>query len=312
MSTARTLASGHAGRLARAPALRLVRRYVAVGPVITLLWFGFVLLFMLAPLIVVAGASFSGPDRVDVGQGTQFYIAHSYVRFPPENLTLDWYRIIPAAQFKALSLSLALAFGAALLACVLGVPAAFGLVRGRFPGKTLVAALFRAPMQIPAVVTGIAFLQLYYSVGDWVDVSLQASYAGMLIAHVFLATPFVVGTIGAILQRFNKNLEEAALSLGASRWRTFRRVTLPVIMPGVYAGALYGFMVSFGDVPVSMFLGGSGMATYPVELFYSMEGDFNPSALASATVVMTFCLFMLLVVQRIIGLENLLRSSGGR
>ena len=104
-------------------------------------------------------------------------------------------------------------------------------------------------------------------------------------------------------------LEEAAFSLGASRWSTFRRVTLPVIMPGVYAGALYSFMVSFGDVPISIFLTAPGFVTYPIELFYGLENDFDPSILASASLVIFFCLLAMLVMQKIVGLDTLLRSG---
>lgn len=289
------------------PRWRRSRPGVLLGAAATIGWLVAVYLYMLMPLIVVAGASFSGSAKKE-----GFYVAHSYVQFPPENLTLAWYGAIPAAQIEALLLSLGIALCASTLACLLGVPAALGLVRANFPGKGVISSLFRAPLQIPAVVSGIAFLQLYYAVGDLTGLFVNGTFAGLMIGHVFLATPFVIGTVSSILQRFNLRLEEAALTLGASRWATFRQVTLPVIMPGVYAGALYAFMVSFGDVPVSMFLGGSGFNTYPVELFYSMEGDFSPSTLASATVVMVFSLVMLLAVQRIIGLDNLLRSRGGR
>lgn len=289
------------------PRWRRMRLGTLAGAALTIAWMAGVYLYMLMPLVVVAGASFSGAAKKE-----GFYVAHSYVQFPPEHLTLAWYGAIPAAQLEALLLSFGIALGASFLACVMGVPAALGLVRASFPGKAIVSSLFRAPLQIPAVVSGIAFLQLYYAVGDLTDLYINGTFIGLMIGHVFLATPFVIGTVSSILQRFNLRLEEAALTLGASRWGTFRQVTLPVIMPGVYAGALYAFMVSFGDVPVSMFLGGSGFNTYPVELFYSMEGDFSPSSLASATVVMVFSLVMLLAVQRIIGLDNLLRSKGGR
>ena len=107
-------------------------------------------------------------------------------------------------------------------------------------------------------------------------------------------------------------LEEAALSMGASRWSTFRRITLPTIMPGVHAGALYAFMVSFSDVPISMFLTASGFVTYPVELFFGIETDFNPSVLASASLVIVFSLVALLLVQKVIGLDSVVHSGRSR
>jgi putative spermidine/putrescine transport system permease protein len=202
-----------------------------------------------------------------------------------------------------------LAAAAALCACVVGVPAALGLVRGDFRGKPLAQALFRAPLQIPAVVTGIAFLQMYYLVGDATGVGLQGSFAGLLLAHVFLATPFMIGSVAAVLARFNPRLEEAALTLGAGRVSAFRRVTLPTIMPGVATGAVYAFLVSFVDVPVSLFLSRPGLVPYPVVLFDAMQQEFNPSILASATLVVLLSMAILLAVHRLVGLDALLKSQ---
>ena len=254
-------------------------------------------IFLLSPMIVVIGASFHGGE---------YYTA---ISFPPKEPSFQWYAKIPKAQFEALGLSFLLAGGAALGACILGIPAALGIVRSNLPLKTIIASIFRAPLQIPAIVTGIAFLQLYFLVGDATGLYAQGTFLGLYLGHLFVATPYVVGTVVAILQRFDNRLEEAALSLGASRWRTFFRVTLPVIMPGVYAGALYSFMVSFGDVPISIFLTAPGFTTYPVELFYGLENDFDPSILASASLVIFFCLLVLLGMQKLVGLDALLRSG---
>jgi putative spermidine/putrescine transport system permease protein len=269
---------------------------------LALAWGGAVYVFLLAPLVVVAGASLNGGPFL------------AYVNFPPDRISLDWYLAIPGAHFRAIGLSLGLALVVAAAACLLGVPAALGLVRGRMPGKALLAALLRAPLQIPFVVIGVAFLQLYYVVGDAVGLYLQASFTGLALAHVFAATPYVIGSVGAVLQRFDVRLEEAALSLGASRWSAFRRVTLPVIMPGVYTGALYAFMLSFTDVPIVLFLAGAGFTTFPVEVFHSFQFDFNPTILASSTLVMLFSLGVLLLIQKVVGLNTLLRSGvvGGR
>lgn len=255
-------------------------------------------IFLLSPMIVVIGASFHGGE---------YYTA---IKFPPDDPSLQWYWKIPHGQLEALGLSFMLAGAAALGACVIGIPAALGIVRGKLPGRTLISSIFRAPLQIPSIVTGIAFLQLYYLFGDATGLYFQGTFLGLYLGHLFVATPYVVGTVTAILQRFDTRLEEAAFSLGASRWSTFRRVTLPVIMPGVYAGALYAFMVSFGDVPISIFLTAPGFVTYPIELFYGLENDFDPSILASASLVIFFCLLVLLGMQKLVGLDTLLRSGG--
>lgn len=257
-------------------------------------------IFLLAPIVVVIGTSFNGP------KGTN----DASFNFPPQNVSLYWYFRLPQAQIEALGLSLGLAAISAIFACVIGVPAALGLVRSNFRGKAAVAAIFRAPLQIPSIVTGIAFLQLFYVIGDLTGIYWQGTIIGLSIGHIFVATPYVVGTVTAILQRFDTQLEEAALIHGATKWRAFWRVTLPVIMPGVYAGGLYSFMVSFSDVPISIFLSAPGFVTYPVEIFFALESDFDPSLMASATLVIFVCLLLLLAVQKAIGLDSLLRTGG--
>jgi len=276
------------------------RARIPIGRLLTIAYFVAVFTILLAPLVVVIGGSFSTPPNDTV--------VMSYVQFPPKRLTLQWYERIPATQLHALGVSFALALAVAAAAAVLGVPAAFGLVRGRFPGKAAVSILMRAPLQVPHVVTGMAFLQLYYAAGDLSGGYLQGTPAGLFLAHLFMATPFVVGSVGAVLYGFNPRLEEAACILGASRWRTFWRVTLPVIMPGVFTGLLYAFIVSFVDVPVAIFLASPQAMTFPVELFHAMEQDFTPSSLASASLAAAFAIVLVYVAQRFLGLDALLRS----
>jgi putative spermidine/putrescine transport system permease protein len=272
---------------------------VRSGTIMTVAYFIVVFTLLLAPLVVVVGGSFSAPasDKVVM----------SYIQFPPERLTLAWYENIPRPQLKALGFSFLLATGVAAVACLVGVPAALGLVRGRFPARPVVSAVMRAPLQIPHVVSGIAFLQLFYAIGDFGGTYVQGTTAGLFIGHLFLATPFVVGSVVATLQRCNPRLEEAAHVLGASEWRTFRRVTLPLILPGVFTGGLYAFIVSFVDVPVALFLASARATTFPVELFNAMEQDFNPSSLASASLAAGFAIVLVFVAQRVVGLDNLLK-----
>ncbi len=269
---------------------------VLVGSIV-----GLVYLFLLAPVIVVAGASFDGGKSV---------AGRAFLQFPPSDLTLYWYENIQPRLWEALGVSVSVAAVAATVGTVLGVPAALGIVRGNIPGKTLIATLFRAPLQIPFIVIGIAFLQTYYFLADAVGFGLQGTFAGLALGHVFVATPYVVGSVGAALQRFDVRLEEAALSLGADRLTTFRRITLPIVMPGIYAGALFAFMVSFGDVPISLFLAGASFTTLPLEIFHGMEFDFDAAVLAISTVVLGGSLVVLYFIQRIVGLDVLLRSGG--
>ncbi|MCC6197534.1 MAG: ABC transporter permease [Burkholderiales bacterium] len=285
---------------ARTPAAPRWRRF-SPRKALAVAYIAAVFSFLLAPLVVVVGGSFSAP--------VNDLVVMSYVQFPPERLTLKWYRGISSEQLHALGFSFALGLCVALTACIIGVPAALGLVRGRFRGKALVGILLRAPLQIPHVVLGIAFLQLYYTIGDLSGVYIDGTLFGLFVGHVFLATPFVIGSVGAVLLRFNVRLEEAAFILGATQWRTLRRVTLPVILPGIFSGGLYAFIASFVDVPVAIFLSAPGLTTYPVELFHTMEQDFNPTSLASASLAALFALIVLIVAQRIVGLDSLLRAK---
>jgi putative spermidine/putrescine transport system permease protein len=255
-----------------------------------------VLIFLFAPLVVVVGASFDGGEN-------------AFINFPPRQLSLSWYWSIPSRYFETLLVSVLLAAASAAVAIVLGVPAALALVRSRMPGLELAAALFRAPLQIPFVVIGVAFLQAYYLAADIVGLNLIGSFTGLLLAHVFIAMPYVIGTTTAVLRRFNVRFEEAALILGASRWSAFRKVTLPIVAPGIYVGALYAFIISFSDVPISLFLASPRYTTFPVEVFHSMEFDFNPAILAISTLILAISVAMLWLVQRAVGIDAMLRTG---
>jgi putative spermidine/putrescine transport system permease protein len=167
----------------------------------------------------------------------------------------------------------------------------------------VIEALFRLPLQVPFVVTGVVFLQFYYRLADLVGVNAAGSLPGLIGAHVFVTIPYSVGTVAAVLARFDRGLEEAADSLGATPWSTFWQVTFPLIRPGIFAGTLYAFIVSFGDVPVAIFLSGSSRATLPVEIFQSLQFDFDPSVLAMSTVVVVLSVLLVVVMQRAAGLD---------
>ena len=277
------------------------RSWLRADGVVTGAVLGAVLVFLLAPVVVVVLASFDGGDPV---------AGRAFLNFPPSSLSLQWYFSIQPRLFHSLWISFLVACFAAGIGTVIGVPAALGLVRGNLPGKTLLSALFRAPLQIPFIVIGVAFLQTYYLLGDALGLRLTGSFLALAIGHLFVATPYVIGSVGSVLFRFNPNLEEAALSLGASRWRAFRRVTLPIIMPGIYAGALFAFMVSFGDVPISLFLASPKYATLPLEIFHSMEFDFDAAVLAISTLIVFASLVILWLIQKSVGLDVMLRSGG--
>lgn len=268
----------------RTPSYRL-RRHILSGVVLS-----FAYLIVLGPILFVGLASFD-------------YGARAYVTFPPEQFTLESYWRIPQRYWDALWVSVQLATVTMVAACAIGIPAAIGIVRSEIPGKRLILAMFRVPLQIPAVVSGVAFLQAYYAIGDYTGWSGIGSFFGLTIAHTFAATPYVIGTMVTALQRFDASIEEAAIILGASVIGTLRQITLPLLRPGIFAGALYAFMISFAEVPMSVFLTGSRLTTFPVEVFNSMQFDFEPTILAISTLVTVASLFLVWIAQRVVGLD---------
>lgn len=250
--------------------------------------------FLAAPVVVVAAASLDPTPSF-------------FANFPPRALGFRWYLEMPDKYLDALAVSASAAAVAAVVAGVLGVLAALGIVRGRLPGREALRAFFRAPLQIPFVVTGVVFLQFYYALYAVVGVPLAGSLPGLILAYVFIGTPYTVGTVGALLERLNPRLDEAAASLGASRWSTFWRVTFPLIRPGVVAGMLYAFVVAFGDVPISIFLSSPGYMTLPVEIFQTLQFDFDPSVLAVSTGIALLSVVALWLIQRLVGLDLAVR-----
>lgn len=288
--------------MGRAPRLWRARLDKKLRLLAAIIWVGAGYIFIFAPIVVVAGSSFDGGSMVRAGS--------AFLNFPPKVWTIDWYFQISPSLYRALWISTSMAAIAAFFGILLGVPAALALIRGRFPGRILLGAMFRAPLQIPFIVIGLAFLQAYFEFGELVGLQLRATFAGLVLGHIFVATPYVIGAVGAVLQRFNISLEEAALIHGASRWRTFRRVTIPIIMPGIFAGGIYAFLVSFGDVTISLFLAGPNISPLPVEIFFALDREFDPTIPAMATIVIVGSMILLYVIQRLAGMDILLRGGG--
>jgi putative spermidine/putrescine transport system permease protein len=178
----------------------------------------------------------------------------------------------------------------ALLSTVLGTLAALGIVRGRFPGKGLANALILSPLIVPVIIIAIGFFA-FYSI-----TRLTGSLPGLVLTHTALAVPFVIINVGAVLRTMDRNLEMAAASLGADPVRTFWRVTFPIILPGVFAGALFAFITSWDEVVVSIFMTSTRFRTLPVEMWEQVRQVVDPTVAAVATVVMVVTTTLLLFV----------------
>ena len=262
-------------------------------------WVGFGYAFLLVPFVVIVVYSLDG---------------RTFARFPPQDLSLKWYFDIPPAYTRAFITSLLLGIVVSALACLIGLAIGLGLARGHFRGKAVASALFRAPLQVPTLVVGVIFLQFYYMLAAYTGIQLIETFTGLAIAHLVITFPYTVGTIVALIDRFPKHLEEAAWSLGASRFSTLTRVIVPYLKPGIYAGMMLAFISSFGNVSVSIFLGGSSLNTLPVVIFGAMAYDYDPRLLAVSTIVVLFCAGLIYCVQKLTGLDIMLqtRAPDGR
>ena len=225
-------------------------------------------LFLLAPILVVVPMSFS--------------TAISFA-FPPPGYWLGYYaKYFTSEEWLEPTLnSFVIAFGAMTLTMLLVVPAAFGYVRYRFRGKTLVNLLIMAPLIVPHVVSALA----YY--GFLGRAKLTGTLLGVMIAHGMLAVPVAFLVISATLKGFDQNLERAAMSSGAGPLRTFWYVTLPILRPGMLVGALFAFLSSFNEAVVSLFIGGRGAVTLPKKMYESIRLESDPVIAVVSTLLVS-------------------------
>ena len=158
--------------------------------------------------------------------------------------------------------------------------------------------LLLSPLIFPVLVTGLALLQLFSGYG-WMDTKLK-----LLIAHTVVTSPYVIRTVLTSLQLVNVSLEEAARTLGATRWKTFTRVIFPQIAPGVASGSIFCFMVSFDNYPVSMWLADSANLPVPIVLNRQIGTVFDPSVATMSTIIILLAVTVVLVLDRLVGLRR--------
>ena len=200
------------------------------------------------------------------------------VVFPPSGYTLRWFRaILDQRNFvDGFVTSLQVGVFAMLAGLALGVPASLCLTRYRFPGRESLGLLLLTPLVVPGVVAGTAIYVFQVETEILTRLPLVASLPGLVLAHVIITIPWTVRLITASLVGFDRTVEEAAQNLGAGPWTTFRRVTLPLIRPGVVAAALFGFVISFGNLEMTLFLIGPGRTTLPIAILQYLEWRIDP------------------------------------
>jgi putative spermidine/putrescine transport system permease protein len=243
-----------------------------------------VLFFLLAPLAVVLVFALNPTP---------------FIQFPPIGVTSRWFaKFFSSPDFmNSLSLSLQVAAATVVLAMLVGASAALAIARGGLPGARLITALFLAPLMLPAILTGLALFQVVLSLG------FGRPVWALVVGHTVVAVPYVIRTTLAVLADFDRRIEEAAASLGATPLRVFFEVTLPLIRPGVIAGGIFAFIVSFDQFPISLFLVAPNRETLPIVMFNYMKFDLDGTIAAASMVSILLALTVVLTIDRVVGLR---------
>ncbi|MDR1950351.1 MAG: ABC transporter permease [Spirochaetaceae bacterium] len=244
-----------------------------------------VFLFLMAPLLVIFLASFS-PTALVV--------------FPPRGFSLEWYANVfsSSANFlKGFQNSLTVAFIATAIDLVLGVAGALCVSRYRFRGRSALVLFFTSPMYIPSVAFAFVLLQTFSALGS------VPAFCKILLGHTVIILPYVIRNTLSMLAIFDWTLEDAAASLGAKPLQVFLRVTLPVIRPGVIAGALLSFLYSFDEAVLGSLLNSPRFVTLPVRIMNYIELSFDPTLAAISALLILFSFTAIFLLERLTGLD---------
>jgi putative spermidine/putrescine transport system permease protein len=241
--------------------------------------------FLLGPVVIVVPLSLSG---------------EVYMSFPPASWSLRWYAEIlhSGKMLDAFALSLKLAVLVTIVDLAVAIPASYALVRLKPRGTELLKGIFTAPLLLPTIVLGLAMLIVFARLG------LLATFSGLLFAHVVVTLPYALGVLSTALEALPLDRDEAAATLGAHPVTVFRRITLPMMMPGVVAAAALVFLVSFDEPVLSLFISGPRLTTLPVAMYHYVEDRADPLVAAASVVLVLLTLLVVLVVERTAGLTK--------
>ncbi|MBB4567800.1 ABC transporter permease [Rhizobium leucaenae] len=243
------------------------------------------LAFLIGPFVIIVAASLSGGETL---------------AFPPQGLSLRWVaKVFTVDSFReSFAMSMFLAIGGTLLALILGVPAAYALSRYRLPGGETVRTMVSQPIIVPGIIVGLAILR-YLVVPFSFDITLA-----LFFAHTALVLPYAVRVVSASLNNLRSDMEEAAVLLGSSRLGAFSRVVLPNIRSGVLAAFVLGFVTSFNQVPVSLFLARPGVQTLPIDMLGYMETTYDPSVAALSALLAFLSIGIVFLAERFLGFSR--------
>jgi putative spermidine/putrescine transport system permease protein len=241
--------------------------------------------FLVAPILVVIVVSFGDAP---------------FLQFPPGRLSLRWYTSLGEYPdfLASFGLSLVLAATSAGAATVVGTMGAFALARHRFRGRALLSALVMAPLVLPGLITGIALLQFFSLFRT------EPSFFRLFVGHLIVTVPYVVRSVGAVLVGFDTTLEEAARGLGAGPVTATRLITLPLIKPGLIAGALFAFILSFDNVVVSIFLTTPRLVPLPIQIYNYVESSARPIIASVSTLQIVVIVVLVVVAEKLVGFSR--------
>ncbi|PWC77870.1 ABC transporter permease [Azospirillum sp. TSH64] len=246
-----------------------------------------VVIFMLAPLVIVCLVAFTPENTLSL---------------PTRGFSLRWFEAVFHHPDFVQSFwnSLWLAVLSATLAVALAVPASLAITRWEFPGRGFLNALFLSPLIIPHLVLGVAMLRLFAVVGA------AGSFGWLVAAHMVIVTPYVMRLLIAAISGFDRSVEQAAFSLGASEATVFRRVTLPMILPGVTGGWLIAFINSFDELTMSIFITSPSTVTLPVRMYMYATESIDPMMAAVSALIIGITAVAVLLLDRVYGLDRIL------
>jgi putative spermidine/putrescine transport system permease protein len=274
-----SLATGRDSR-SLSPAAVYLGRAVYYG----LLTLGFGVLVL--PIVIVVGISFSPTESQ---------------AFPPAGISFQWYsEFLSSAFFEAFFVvSLPIAVATALVSTILGVLAAYVVARREIPFENEAVMYFISPLIIPPAIIALALLIVL----DANPLNFVPQFVKIVLGHIVITLPYTFLTAMTALQSLDDELEQAARNLGAGRFQTFRKVTLPLIRSGVVSGFLLAFILSFTDSVIALFLSGQNTTTLPVEIFTFLQFDSSPLIAATATIQILLVLVLVLIIGRLVGFK---------
>lgn len=244
-----------------------------------------VLLFLIGPFLIIVAASFSAGDTL---------------AFPPQGFSFKWIvKVFTIESFRqSFLMSMFLAIGGTFVALMLGIPASYAMSRYRLPFSEAVRTIVSAPIIVPGIIVGLALLR-YFVVPIGVSITLA-----LFLAHTALVLPYAVRVVSASLNNLRSDIEEAAVLLGSSRLGAFMRVVLPNIRGGILSAFILGFVTSFNQVPVSLFLSGPGVRTLPIDMIGYMEIVFDPSIAALSSLLAFLSIGIVFAAERFLGFSR--------